>query len=142
MCATRAHLRDDSSFGNHLTWLLTNPRCAWTCWLGGKARLLGRSSFFPCSSRKPPAMWHSQSCHPEQHQPASYLLSLPLHAPSLVRAVGLPRAEEHLQRLPVSLVILVLCVSLRSAQYTCICVFPWPGFPSVSPSQARSRGSG
>lgn len=38
-------------------------------------------------------------------------------------------------------VILVFCVSLRSAQYTHICVFPWPGFPAASPGQ-RSGGSG
>lgn len=68
--------------------------------------------------------------------------SLLLRAPTVTGAMKPLRAEKHLQRLPASLVILVLCLALRSARNTCICVFPWPGFPAASPRQAGAEAAG
>lgn len=77
-------------------------------------------------------MWHSQRCHPEQHHPASSLLSPPLHPLILVRAV---RAEEHLQRLSCPLCSL-FCVSPRGQPSTLTSVFS-PGLVSRRPLPAR-----
>lgn len=124
--AMGAHLGDDCNFGNHFTWLPPNPRSTWTCWLGGKARLLGCGSFFPCCSRKPPAMWHSQRCHPEQHQPASSLLSLPLHAPTLVGTAESRGASSKAARVPCD--PCSLCVPEVSPVHSHLC-FPLAWFP-------------
>lgn len=78
----------------------------------------------------------SQQCQPASFPPEPTTASTNPH-----HGCGAAEGREASSKAARGPVILVLCVSLRSAQYTHICVFPWPGFPAASPGQ-RSRGSG